>query len=782
MHSKILRPIQTYYVITLFMLSLLIIGGVTYYWKTGPVNVENVSTVFEANMQIESLKTRDDLKTMKTYVANDRAREAYKVLDRFEKDVKQIHATYDVVEYDSIEAAITQSKKSLNALISLPELSSVLVVLGGKVDKFENFVVENNWRTLTRISKRLSSRLSPARGKSNGHFSEEKLSDLYNAAISEVAEMEKVTTDSVLSREDKGLILNNLKTFSTELELFGKYVKQIKNFEDTFRNLSVSYASWFKVVEPEVSFKRIEFEKNSQNLLLAMLSLGAIVFLMGIGGLFIYSFYSRKTSLAFESFASEVIRDGLIPTTSKDRFEFSTRFREEFAKTREYIHKRMSFGSVFQDALPFSSLLLDSNLNVVWANSLFYDQWGMTESRSREENITWDYLQRYTNLGEDDPVLMAAKDNLAGIYQIQVSNKLGETLPFEMYVSPVEYAAQKRIMILFYPLRGLEETLGHQTKALVGPIVRTLEAFSTNSFTSDFQNRIKKDFEVAGIGAVFDKFKKHNDLMTQQKIGLLAEIERLENEVYSLEAMKGEIVSGLEITGEVQGRIMDRFQATKKSVIEFIELRSELTDLFEVTQSMTKELIREETTLMSKSIEVSEALAENRKGIEGLFKYRGDIKELKVQIEDFKQKLTLTFEQIQFSPNKAEQAVTKLQKEGQNFIKILSHFGSLATSLDVGLSKMQIILDQRSTQDFSGYKTRMDNVKESFERTIYDVSRLKRQVESHDDEMIRILKALVESFKEEKHNFVAMLEVVSTQSAREVEEAPRHQQNEEESL
>lgn len=748
----------------LFLLSFLIIAGVTYYWQTGPVNIENVSTVFEANMQIESLKTRDDLKMMKTYVANDRSREAFKIIDRFEKDIKQIHATYDVVEFDSIEVSIEDTKKSLNELISLPELSSVLLVLSNKVANFENFVETNNWRTLTRMSKRLSSRLAPGKTKGSGFFSVAKLTDLYDATISEVEGMERVTTESVLSREDKGAILNNLKTFTTELDLFKNYVTQIQKFEDTYRNLAVSYASWFKVVEPEVSFKRIEFEKNSQNLLLAMLALGAIVFMMGVTGIIIYSYYTRKTALAFEDFASEVIRDGLIPTdTKRDTFEFSAKFREEFLKTREYIHKRMSFGSVFQDALPFSSLLLDSNLNVVWANTLFYDQWGMTESRSREENITWDYLQRYTNLGEDDPVLMAAKDNLAGIYQIQVSNKQGETLPFEMYVSPVEYAAQKRIMILFYPLRGLEETLGHQTKALVGPILRTLEAFSTNSFTAEFQGKIKKDFEVAGIAPVYEKFKKHNDLMTQQKIGLLAEIERLENDVYSLEAMKGEIVGSLEVSGEVQGRIMDRFQATKKSVIEFIELRSDLTDLFDQTQSMTKELLREESMLMTKSMEVSEALAENRKGIEGLFKYRGDIKELKVQIEDFKHKLGQTFEHMQFSPDKAEQAVSKLKKEGQGFIKVLSHFGSLATSLDVGLSKMQIILDQRSTPDFSGYKNKIDVIKENFERTIYDVSKLKRQAEGHDDEMIRILKALVDAFKEEKHNFLAMLEVVSSQ-------------------
>lgn len=767
MHKKILRPIHLYYMIALFSLSFLIVGGVAYIWKTGPVNIENVSTVFEANMQIEALKTRNDVALMKNYVASDRAREAFKVLDRLERDVKQIHGTYDVVEHDSVEVAVSETKKTLNALIALPELSSVFNVLSTKISNFENFVVSNNWRTLTRMSKRLGAKVSPMKAKTSGAFSSDKLSNLYDFALKEVDGMEKVTTDSVLSREDKGLILNNLATFSTELDLFGRYVEQIKKFEDSLRNLSVSYASWFKVVEPEVSFKRIEFEKNGQNMLLSLLGFGALVFLMGLGGLFIYSYYARRASLAFEDFTTEVIRDGLLPTTAdKMDLEFSSKFREEFLKTREYIHKRMSFGSVFQDALPFSSLLLDSNLNVVWANSLFYEQWGMSVSQKREENITWDFLQRFTNLGEDDPVLMAAKNNLAGIYQIQVSNKQGETLPFEMYVSPVEYAAQKRIMILFYPLRGLEETLGHQTKALVGPIVRTLDAFSTNSFSSEFQAKVKKDFDVAGIPQVYEKFKKHSDLMTQQKVGLLAEIERLENEVYSFEAMKGDMVSNLEVTEEIQARIIDRFTATKKAIIEFVELRADITELFDKTQQMTKEALREESMILAKSNEVADALQENRKGIEGLFKYRAEIKEVKGQIEEFKHKLSQSFEQLQFAPEKSEQILGKLKGEGTYFAQVLSHFAGLATSLDVGLSKMQIILDQRGAHDFAPAKAKIDNIKENFERTIFEASKLKRMAEGHDDEMIRTLKSLVDGFKEEKQSFIAMLEVVSFHSER----------------
>ena len=79
-----------------------------------------------------------------------------------------------------------------------------------------------------------------------------------------------------------------------------------------------------------------------------------------------------------------------------------------------------------------------------------------------------------------------------------------------MYVSPVEYSKQKRIMIFFYPLRSLEETITNQMKATVGPIRNTLEALNTNSFTDDLKMKLSKDFDVAGIGELFTEFNKYS--------------------------------------------------------------------------------------------------------------------------------------------------------------------------------------------------------------------------------------------------------------------------------
>ena len=243
--------------------------------------------------------------------------------------------------------------------------------------------------------------------------------------------MEKVTESSVLSREDKNLILTKTKTLKTEIGMLGKYLKEYSKFQKDFKKSDKAYQTWFKGIEPEISLKRIQFERNSQNMLFSLIGVVALMFIFSVFGFFVYRMGESKNRKEVEGMIVHAVKEGILPTETNYEQSLSPESREEFDKYREYIHKRMSFGSIFQDAMPFSSILLDSNLNMVWANGLFYDHWSLGEYKNSDESLTWDFLQRFTNLGENDPVLSAVKDDVAGIYNIQVKTKTDdESLPF----------------------------------------------------------------------------------------------------------------------------------------------------------------------------------------------------------------------------------------------------------------------------------------------------------------------------------------------------------------
>ena len=219
-------------------------------------------------------------------------------------------------------------------------------------------------------------------------------------------------------------------------------------------------------VSPALALNRIKIERQAQNVIFVLLGISSALLLFMVIGYFIYRGTQRSGRRMLESFALQTVKEGIIPTESKFVERTTPAFNDELNKFRSYVHKRMSLGSLFQESTPFPSLLLDSNLNVMWANELFYDSWGIEEGFQVDRTLNWDYIQKSTNLGDGDPIQQALHNEVAGIYQIQYKNhREGEpSIPYEMYVVPGEYSSQKRIMIYFYPLTSMEKTLVDQAK------------------------------------------------------------------------------------------------------------------------------------------------------------------------------------------------------------------------------------------------------------------------------------------------------------------------------
>jgi hypothetical protein len=757
MNVKFGRSLQTYYAVTLLTLVGLVGYGIFYFWNNGPVNIENVSSVFEATLQMDELKKRDDVKKVWKQVRNDRVRDAVSTLDGLEKDTKKLNSIAAVESFEELEKSLEQSKKSLNSLLSYPELTTIITVLNNKVTNFENFVVQNSWRTLTRVSRRINAKVKPSRTRSPGFFTYRKLRSLWKSVREDILLMEKVTESSVLSREDKNLILTKTKTLKTEIGMLGKYLREFSKFQKDFKKSDKAYQTWFKSIEPEISLKRIQFERNSQNMLFSLIGVVALMFIFSVFGFFVYRMGESRNRKDVEGMIVHAIKEGVLPTETNYEQSLLPESREEFDKYREYIHKRMSFGSIFQDAMPFSSILLDSNLNLVWANGLFYDHWSLDEYKNSDENLTWDFLQRFTNLGENDPVLSAVKDDVAGIYNIQVKTKTdNESLPFEMYVSPVLYANQRRIMISFYPLRSIEETLSNQSKALVGPVARTLDALSTGNFTSEFKDKVQKDFDIAGINEVWSKFNTYNDFVNTQKNGLLNEIERLENDLYDQFKLVDDVQSVLSQKEEIQRVSMTKFNEAKDGIISIVELRNEMENLYQNTVVASKGLFRDEVSLLSQSQKLTDILGENQRALENVDGVRKEYKKLKGEVDQFKGRMlqlldqSLIFQKNDSNNYKIEQSLTKIKLEVKSFEKVLTQFSKISTALDVNLSKVSLIMQQCEAPDFTALQERMEEARDLIESDMFNVSRLSRNGQLRDEEMITALKGLYQSFSEGK--------------------------------
>lgn len=755
MKLRLSRSLQAFYFCLLLTVIAVTGTGVKLLWDDGFLNTRNITSSFEASLKLEELKAKNSVVEIRKLVESDRVKDSIKRLESFGNEVRRLEQIASVDEYRNLEREIEVTKSSTKGLLQSSNLSKVVLVLGNKISDFNNFVVQNRWRTLTRMSRRIQTKLSPGRVSTPGFFRYRSLNNLHRSISKDIETMTAVTKNSVLTSLDKQQILTKIQTLSSEMKMIERYLKGLKSFSSAHVKLNSAYDKWLVVVEPEISLQKIRIEKNARNLTFGLLALLGVLALGLLGGFIVYRGNKKQIYKDVEYYTRRVIEEMIIPVGASFDSKMSQDFKTELTRLREYIHKRMSFGTVFQEAVPFSSILLDSNLNMVWANNLFFNHWNF--ENKREENISWDYLQQFTNLGDDDPVLMALREGIAGIYQIQLKDrKTDEVSPFEMYVSPVEYAGQKRIMIFFYPLRSLEETISNQTKAIVSPIRKTLEALSSNTYNSEFKNKIIKDFEIAGITNIFDGFQNHHDLVSQQKHGLLAEIDDLENKLYDQYKLLDDVERVETDRRKVVDQTIQNFKTTRDSIIHGTDLRFQMEELLEKSVQSAQAVLREETIVLDSAIKADRVIHENAKAFETVSALRDDFKAIRSEIDDLKGRLSQSVEQSlifmkrEGGDVRLEQSLSRIKLEMKGVEKVFGEFSGLVRSMDVGLSKCEMIIQDSQVPNLQEFKAVMNEAKELIETISFKAGSLIRMGEKTDGQVVSSMHDLFSSFNEDR--------------------------------
>ena len=100
-------------------------------------NFDLINRVFEASYKFDEIKERKDITRLKSLIENDRLRESIKVLNKFETDLRTLSFLEDNQDYSvNVKNSIRKTKNSMTELLSFPELSSIIFVLGK--GKFSN--------------------------------------------------------------------------------------------------------------------------------------------------------------------------------------------------------------------------------------------------------------------------------------------------------------------------------------------------------------------------------------------------------------------------------------------------------------------------------------------------------------------------------------------------------------------------------------------------------------------------------------------------------------------
>jgi hypothetical protein len=751
------RVVHFYYVVVLVSLTGLFAYGAKYYWESGLLNIEYVSNLYDGTSKVHAVKERGDIEEIKKFVDGDRIKDANRIFNRLEQDIRDLKSIKPG-DKNTFEESTKKVKASLSNFQLAPELTTTLNNISTKVSNFETFVSENKWPTLSKMAINLRIKSSPGRLMQGGLYNFEKTQNLSQSISNDIEAMTNFTDSSGLAVDIKSAILNRIQIIKSEASILENYVDEHKKFNRLYKDFSNDYQAWFKFVEPEIALKKIQFEKSSQSIIYSLIIIFSSMIASLVLGMVVYNFSTKRGARKTEKLILDTIKEGLLPVEVKSNNKYSPEFKNELEKYRDYVHKRMSYGSIFQEAMPFASILLDSNLNLVWGNAHFYDQWQL-QSFNEEggDSLTWDFLQRFTNLEDNSSVLSALRMSTSGVYNVLVKNaSMARPLPYEMHVSPVDYSSQKRIMIIFYPMSETEARIGNQKLALMAPIIKYIDScLNDEAMDSKVKNQLRGESERVGVTELYTRFSHYVEKNEAKFDELSAEIERLENELHDRQVTTAEMRQSLVSSFETQRTSVEKFNQFKTAVTSVLDARDQLEEQFKFALNSSRDFYKDQNRILTNAEKAEKNVDDYVKSLKTITVLKTEFKELKGNVEEFKSRVTQVLDQLLIfqshdeDNNRFDQFLGKIKLEMKGFEKVLSGFNQVVTQLDVTVMKLDMMVESRERIDLESVRVRLDAVKNNLENAQFSALRISQNAHSRDDEMVAALKSLILNLKSE---------------------------------
>ena len=479
------------------------------------------------------------------------------------------------------------------------------------------------------------------------------------------------------------------------------------------------------------------------------------------GGFAFNRWHKSKAQNDFEKFVEGFVTDGLIAGKVQDLNTFSKHFQNFSDYTTEYIDKRMSFGTIFQEALPLSSIMLDKNLKVIWANKQFCDDWNVAEEEINKDYLSWDFLSKLTNIGDDDPVLEALKHKVAGIYQIQIKpNDNAETRPYEMFVSPVKFKAETKIMLFFYPLMSMQDTITSQARSIVNPIEKILDGMYHGHLSEEERESIEREFEIASISPLLQKFDAIKNKNEQTKAQLLSQIEMLYEKLDQTFVVTDSIEQTNFKIGENNTSQVQNLKAFKENVINLSTAAKELEEISRNEFSTLSHALVAFSSNASKVNQLKEIVDQMIVTVPKFGSVREEIRAQKTQMTEAKMRFSHSLAQMIHIKKSITDAEAQV-RFGNSYDRVNSEFKKLdnvsadlekrLTSLEVMLSKTQIMINDISnrmpTFDTHEEVKVLRNAEEVMNSYSVKLKDFENKIDNSEDEMIRHLNHFISTLK-----------------------------------
>ncbi|HAZ14054.1 MAG: hypothetical protein A2X86_17050 [Bdellovibrionales bacterium GWA2_49_15] len=781
--------VNFYFYSSVLLINMLAAGWAAYYLQfKGGFDPEFLASVYNVGPSVSSvLENRYYQKAKLSFLHGD-MRESNDYFERVKKEIDQAALQMpSVVSVSAIEPSMQAVEQAFTEIMSRPQVQGPLNILIEKLASLESLSRSKRWPTLIAISERSGQRAQQFLERANALTTTGRLEAFVTSLESDFNRAREIVNGSILSGADKKLVETLLNQMNPDLEELSTLHKNTENLKISLDKFDSQVEVWAKENIAAATEKKQGLNNLNRHALEALGILTFFLLIALVAGAIIFRFTQRRQQVQQEQMTLEMIKRGIL---SQEVFEntdisgFSQKFGQAFLKLRDYTQRRLAFGALVQDGLPFASLLFDTNLRVVWANHIFFEQWNLVGQKDFENTLSWDFLLQYTNLGHEDPIKTALSNNVPGIYQIKVRPKdIEEACTYEMYVTPIEYSGQRKVMVFLYPMKAMEETLNLQLASLTVPINKMLDFLLHSSDNPSAMQALANDFEVSGIAGIYEKFQTIGNYITDQRNGLLSEIEKLENEICDQMKVKTDISKAVAQSVNIQKGAIASFKDAKKNFINLAISRAELEKQTHWLLSNLKILAGDckiATTALDK---YKNGLEHNVTSLKALGPLKDQVKKAKKNVDTNKSDIIQALDhcllktKTQDNDRALEEEFSQLKKLVKSIDSSFGEFGAYFTHLEVGLAKLEMTFDESMRE--LGTLPKMPDRSEAIPGD-YEISKMVANIEGNENSLIETLKQIVKSFRDaEKVGeqmqklIVEKLEEASTQndSAPEVLEA-----------
>lgn len=760
MFSKFSRILKFYFIaVTLLLLAG--VSSVTYYfWTIGPMNADSEANVYEAGILTQELKKSQLAEQIKSHVLRNNIKSAQEIFNQIETNLTKINMVKNLGnEYRELNGKSADLKAAIAKLTTYPSTTGLLQVFHEKMSKFQIFTEQNHWQTLGRISERVlghSVKMSPINFDANIR--------LIKSIEEDFAEIRQVVQGSTLTPENKALVNLRLNSVENELRMITRFLEDQKMFLARYETYQSSLNKWLKNISSELGAKKSVFTNNAKEFLQYLIGLVAVSATFLVGGVMLGNFLSARQKQFEESQLGIMLEKQLAAYPYKNVVKAPNNIDRILKNYHHYFHKRMSLGGAFGESLPFPALLLDQNMKVVWGNKIFAESWNIDEKDLSKELFSWDYLARYTNLENSDLLLESMRNNLAGIYQIDLNlnnraTHKAERTPFEMYVCPIDYFEQKRLMLYFYPMQGIEDSLEQQKQSTAVAIESVLLHLQQNSLTAETAENLQAEFTKVGQESLFNNVIETNQALTNQREALIQKIESLENIITE----KNEAIDLLhkERSAERKELVnMARMMSSLKAqVIKQSDCASKMKESVSDISSGALEVLTTHRQTVGTSETLFNTLKTNSGPIDEMMRIKEDFKGLKVDLRHSKQRLigqldqSLMFKHLSSNHvdgDRLEQCLNKIRIEVNALDQVLANLEKKMTGLDVHLTKASLLSsDSLEKMDHVNMTTtgEVNQIEERFQTLLADAKDLQNTNQNLEEELIGSFKNIFSQLK-----------------------------------